>query len=144
MRAALLAVAALIAAGSGAAGPSQDSGSRVIRASASFQRLGDWRIDRASTLSGAIDAFGEPSTCRVHEPIHATARWAALGVTVDLGTLGGLPPGQTGCTAPELIHVNYVRVTSRAWRTSLGLRVGSTERSLRRLYPRAERNPRGA
>lgn len=75
--------------------------SRVIRASATFQRLGDWRIDRAATFQGAIDALGQPVSCRVHEREHVTARWI-LGVTVDLWTLGGMPPGENGCTAPDL------------------------------------------
>ena len=128
----------------GAASATAATESRQIRASATFQRLGDWRIDRAATLQGAIDALGAPSSCREPARRHAVARWPALGVTVDLWTYGALPPRRTGCTAPRLIHVNYVRATSRQWFTSLGLRVGDSTTKLRRLYPRAPLSPRGA
>lgn len=144
----LTALATIVGSVSVAAAEAADarpiSGSHLIRASATFQRLGDWRIDRASTLQGAIDALGGPSSCRALEKGHATARWASIGVTADLWTYGSLPAGQTGCDAPDLIHVNYVRVTGRGWMTSLGLQVGDPATKLRRLYPRALRNPRGA
>ena len=149
MRTTLLGLTALVAlvafsSVSTAADARAMSESRLIRAAATFQRLGDWRIDRASTLQGAIDGLGAPSSCRALERGHATARWASTGVTVDLWTYGSLPAGQTGCDAPELIHVNYVRVTGRVWTTSLGLHVGDPATKLRRLYPRAVQNPRGA
>jgi hypothetical protein len=126
-----------------AAAPAAAAESRLIRASATFQRLGDWRVDRASTFQGAIDALGEPSSCHAREAAHVVARWADLGITVDLVTFGGLPAGRTGCDEPRSIHVNWARVTGRSWFTSLGLRVGDPTSKLRRLYPRAQRNPRG-
>jgi hypothetical protein len=120
------------------------SGSSVIRASATFQRLGDWRIDRAPTLRGAANALGDPSSClRIRDRTHGRAVWNSLGVAVDLVTFGGLPRGEDVCTAPALAPVNWVRVTGSRWLTARGLRVGDTIAELRRLYPHAPRNPRG-
>jgi hypothetical protein len=112
--------------------------SHVIRTSATIQHLDGWRIERDPTLRGAISALGRPTACRlVHAPDHALAVWRPLGVVVELRTYGSLRPGETGCTAPAHIQVDHVRVTSRSWITSLGLRVGDSTRKLRHLYPKA-------
>jgi hypothetical protein len=116
----------------------------TIRASATFQRLGEWRIDRAPTLPGAVDALGSPTTCRtIRFANHGRAVWGSLGVSVDLLTYGGLPPGRNACTAPSVMRVNWVRVTGRRWITARGLRVGDPVSKLRARYPHAPRNPRG-
>jgi hypothetical protein len=112
--------------------------SHVIRTSATIQHLGGWRIERDPTLRGATRALGAPTSCRVLDgPDHAVAVWRPLGVTVELRTYGSLRAGETGCTAPGHIQVDHVRVTSRSWLTSLGLRVGDSTQKLRRLYPTA-------
>jgi len=70
-------------------------------------------------------------------------RWAALGLRIRIATLGAIPPGKTACTANADLKVDNVRITSTRWRTSLGLRVGSSVRILRRLYPHATYHQRG-
>ena len=112
--------------------------SHVIRTSATIQHLGGWRIERDPTLRGAIRAFGPPTSCRlVDGPDHAVAVWRPLGVAVELRTYGSLRRGETACTAPGHIQVDHVRVTSRVWLTSLGLRIGDSTQKLRHLYPKA-------
>ncbi len=115
------------------------AGSRLMQASAKFQRLGDYWISDDPTYSGAIKALGAPSSCHLVDssPSHVTAFWRSLGVRMDLVTLGGVPSGKTGCTAPTSIQVSTVRVTGKQWFTSLKLRVGDPVTKLHRLYPRA-------
>src|SRR5205814_10332833 len=85
-----------------------------------------------------LHPLGLPTSCRLlGAPDTALAVWRPLGVTVELRTYGSLRPGETGCTAPGHIQVDHVRVTSRSWVTSLGLRVGDSTRRLRHLYPKA-------
>jgi hypothetical protein len=115
------------------------AGSRLMQASASFQRLGDYWISDDPSYSGAIEALGAPSSCHLVDstPSHVTASWRPLGVRMDLVTFGGVPAGKTGCTAPASIQVSTVRVTGKKWFTSLKLRVGDPVTKLQRLYPRA-------
>jgi len=116
--------------------------SHVIRTSGTIQHLGGWKIERDPTLRGAIRALGRPTSCRTLDgPDHAVARWRPLGVAIELRTYATPPRGRTGCTAPGSIQVDHVRVTSRSWVTSLGLRVGDPTTRLRQLYPRARRKP---
>lgn len=129
---------ACVSTNAGAAGPGT-----LIQASASFQRLGAFWISDDPTYAGAISALGKASACHLigGNPDLATAIWRQLGVRMTLVTYGGLPRGKTGCTAPKQIWIAVVRVTGERWRTSLGLRVGDSERRVRRLYPRATFEP---
>jgi hypothetical protein len=58
---------------------------------------------------------------------------------MKLATFGGLPPGETGCTAPSAIHVSTIRVTGKEWFTGRQLRVGSSVGTLRQRYPKARK-----
>ena len=115
--------------------------SLVLQASPSFQRLGPYRIDAHPTYAGALAKLGPSSSCGLfqRDPSWALAEWNDLGVAIELRTYGLLPPHRTGCTAPGKIFVSTVRVTARAWRTAVGLRVGDSEARLRQLYAGAIR-----
>jgi hypothetical protein len=91
------------------------------------------------TYQGAIEALGAPSGCHLvnGNPSWVTASWRPLGVRMNLVTFGGIAPGETGCTAPEQIHVSTIRVTGKRWYTSRKLRVGDPVTRLRALYPKA-------
>lgn len=137
MRRAALLVVAFTALG---IAPASASDSRLIRTSANFQRLGDFRVTANPTYRGAIDALGPASSCRLQgDASVALATWRDLGVAIKLATFGGLPPGKTGCTAPDHIWVSTIRVTSKAWFTSRQLRIGSPAASVRQRYPGARR-----
>lgn len=138
-----LAALVLVAGLCAAAVPTTRAGSTavVIRAGKSFQRVGPYVVRRDPTLRGAIRALGAPTACRVKSgPSHVGARWAHLGIAMELVTFGLVPPGKNGCTAPGSIRLWYVAATGERVRTSLGLRVGNPVARLRRLYPRAERH----
>jgi hypothetical protein len=116
----------------------------VLRAGRSFQQVGRFRIDADPTYRGAIRAFGPASSCKLAAiESGAIVRWADLGLRIRIATLGAIVAGKTPCTAPADLKVDNVRITSTEWRTSLGLRVGSSVRLLRRLYPNATYHQRG-
>jgi len=127
----------------------QSARSFELRAARNYQTLGNLELRRRKdsvSLADAIRVFGKPSWCRAGQYRGtALARWRALGVRLRLATLGGLPPGKNGCTAPGSIYVNVAYVTGSRWRTSLGLQVGSTVDELKSLYPNAifKRRPLG-
>ena len=135
---ALLAVAVSALAATGSAG-ARPADSRLIQASASFQRLGAFWIRDDPTYAAAVRSLGPSSSCHLvdRDPSHVVASWRPMGVSMDLLTYGGMPNGKTGCTAPELIWVSTVRVTGRSWYTSLGLRVGDPVTKVKRAYRHA-------
>jgi hypothetical protein len=55
-----------------------------------------------------------------------------------LATLGGMPRGKTGCTAPRFIHIDVVFASGVRWQTDVGLRVGDPIEDLISLYPAAQ------
>jgi hypothetical protein len=113
--------------------------SYLIQTSATFQRLGDYRVSDNPRYQGAIDALGESSACRLvnGEPTLAVASWRSLGVRMTLVTFGGMPRGETGCTRPDLIWISTIRVVGKRWYTSKTLRIGDSVARLRSLYPHA-------
>ena len=116
----------------------------VLRAGRSFQQVGQFRIEADPTYRGAIRAFGPASSCKLATiDSGAIVRWADLGLRIRIATLGVIPARKTACTAPADLKVDNVRITSGRWRTSLGLRVGSSVRLLRKLYPNATYHQRG-
>ena len=137
-----IALAVCAAAVLTAVSQARPSTSYLIQASATFQRLGDYWVSRNPSFEGAIEALGEPSSCRLvgGSPTVAYASWRSLGVRMHLVTFGGMPTGETGCTAPDEIHVSTIRVTGKRWYTSKMLQVGSSVARLRRLYPKAIAN----
>jgi hypothetical protein len=116
----------------------------VLRAGRSFQQVGQFRIDADPTYRGAIRAFGPASSCKLAViDSGAIVRWGDLGLRIRIATLAAIPTGKTACTAPADLQVDNVRITSTRWRTSLGLRVGSSVGRLRKLYPKATYHQRG-
>jgi hypothetical protein len=137
-RLAVIAAAVLLTAG--ASTSSARSSDSVIRATPKYQRLGEYRVNEHPTYQGAIDALGPASSCRtLGYPSVALAVWNELGVAIKLATFGGLPPGKTGCTAPDRINVWTIRVTGQGWVTGRGVRVGSPVALLKQRYLRAKR-----
>jgi hypothetical protein len=121
----------------------------VLRAGRHYQTLGNLELRRRRntvSFADAIRVFGKPSSCRVGQYSGtALARWRSLGVRLRLATLGGLPRGKNGCTAPRSIFINIAYVSGSRWATSLGLQVGNTVDDLKTLYPNAifQRRPQG-
>lgn len=116
----------------------------VLRAGRSFQQVGRFRIDADPTYRGVIRAFGPASSCKLAViEDGAIVRWADLGLRLRIATLAAIPAGKTACTAPGDLKVDNIRITSSRWQTSLGLRVGSSVRLLRKLYPNATYHQRG-
>jgi hypothetical protein len=115
--------------------------SYVLRAGRDVQELGNLRLRgrrRAPTYADAIRAFGKPSWCRIFSRGQvALARWKRLGVRIWLATLGGLPPGKNGCSAPWLIYIDTALASGGRWHTVRGLQVGDAEDDVRTLYPNA-------
>jgi hypothetical protein len=108
------------------------TGLGVVRA------IGDFRPARNPKLGAAIQAYGDPSStsgggeiCRV--------RWADLGLRITFQNFGGVDSCEpSGGRAQKAVVAGDSR-----WRTAKGLRIGNGVGRLRRLYPRAERTPRG-
>jgi hypothetical protein len=131
-------MAILVVLGATAVSSANYEGPWVLRAGPSFQQVGRFHIDSDPTYRGALRAFGPASSCKLAViDSGAIVHWADLGLRIRIATLGAFPAGKTACTAPADLQVDNVRITSTRWRTSLGLRVGSSMRLLRRLYPRA-------
>ena len=121
----------------------------TVRAGSDFQSLGRLELrhtKHAVTYADAIAVFGRPSSCRLDgSPADALARWRPIGVRLRLTTLGTLPRGTNGCTAPRWIHIDSAFASDSRWHTKLGLHIGSSVADLRRLYPLAiyQRRPNG-
>ncbi len=115
----------------------------LLHAGARFQRVGTFDVRRDPTYRGAISAFGDASECRLvqRSPDAALATWRSLGIRIRLATLGSIPEGESGCTAPDLIHIDRIEVTGRQWHTTRGLRVGESGYRLRQLYPDVKYRP---
>jgi hypothetical protein len=125
---------------SASASPRQDS-ARLLGAGRDYQMLGRLEMQkrpRSVTYRDAINALGRPSSCRlVNGPASAVATWRAVGVRLDLVTLGGMPRGRTGCNSPGRIQISSASVTGPGWETEDGLSIGDTTADVRSLYPRA-------
>jgi hypothetical protein len=121
----------------------------VVRASGTSQRLGQLEQDarkRQVTYADAIHSFGKPTSCRtLGTPASARADWRVIGLRLKLATLGGLPRGKDGCSAPGAIYIASAYVSGRRWQTPKGLRVGLPVSTIRALYPHAvfQSRPRG-
>jgi hypothetical protein len=144
MRAVLLTIAVLAAAISQADAfglPLASSANWLVRAGKNFQRAGEYTVRSQNThLEDAIAAYGEPTTCQVVSSSHVVATWAERHIWISAWTLAGMPSGENGCTAPQLIHVSQIRLSDARWTTSLGLHVDDPVTKLRRLYPQAKRH----
>jgi hypothetical protein len=136
-----LALAAAINAGNAGARDVASSATWLVRAGKTFQRAGEYIVRTQNThLADAIQAYGEPTECRVVSSSHVVATWADRHIWISAWTFGGMPAGENGCTSPDLIYVSQIRLSDGRWTTSLGLHVGDPTAKLRSLYPRAKRH----
>lgn len=113
----------------------------LVRASSASQRLGRLELrarKTAVTYADAIHEFGKPTSCRLlGSPSDARALWRDLGIRLRLSTLGALPPGKNGCSAPGKIHIATAYVSGGRWQTTKGLKIGLPVSAIRSLYPDA-------
>jgi hypothetical protein len=127
----------------------RSASSFTVRAGRNFQSLGRLELrntKHAITYADAINVFGKPSSCRLlGNAASALARWHAIGVRLRLATLGALPSGKNGCTAPRSIQIDSAFASGSRWHTPLGLQVGSSIDDLKSLYPKSifQRRPIG-
>src|SRR5919204_4629302 len=82
----------------------------VLQASRERQSIGKLELrdlKYAVTYWNAIRAFGKSTSCRLlGDPSDARASRRSLGVRLRLATLGGPPPGRSGCTTPRAIYIH--------------------------------------
>ena len=102
----------------------------------SAQFIGRYEVEADGTVSGAIDALGQP-TERAPRRTDCTITWAQHGVLMQFVNLGGADPCELGqfCSAS---------INGREWRTSTGLAAGDSVRQLWDLYPSAREVRDGA
>jgi hypothetical protein len=135
----LLLVFALTAAAVSSAAQHRAAADWKVQAGKSFKRAGEYTVRLRNTyLQDAIEAYGEPASCRVvGSRNHVIATWPSRGIWIEAWTYGAMPDDEDGCISPDLIHVSQIRLTDKRWVTSLGLRVGDPTTKLRSLYPRS-------
>ncbi len=138
-----LAIAAL--AGLLAAAPAAQAADYTIRAKGSstargsVTAIGGFKPQSDPTLGAAIRVFGSPSSVNGNGPDSCRVGWRALGLRIVFVNLG--EPGRTACEA-SIGKAQIASAFGRVWRTSRGLKPGSSTRRLRRLYPNALRRGR--
>jgi hypothetical protein len=143
-RATLLAAAVLSATATALASPAAaDARPFVIEARGSetgpgvVRAIGDFRPPRNPRLGAAIRAYG-PTTSRRGGGEICRVRWAGIGVRITFQNFGGVDSCEpSGGRAQKAV------VDDSRWRTAKGLRIGNEVTRLRRLYPDAQRTPRG-
>jgi hypothetical protein len=101
--------------------------------------IGDFKPQADPTVGAAIRAFGQPSSMKTRGNSSCRMGWRALGLRITFVNLGA--PGNSACE-PSVGKAQIASVFGRVWRTARGLKVRSSTRKLRRLYPRAFRRGR--
>ena len=96
--------------------------------------IGAFNPDRDPSLAAATAVFGPPSS-RAETRSSCQVGWRPIGLRILFANFGG-----GGACA--LGKAQTVSAFGRVWRTSRGLKIGSSTRTLRRLYPRALRKRR--
>lgn len=136
-RALALAVTAMAVAAPAAAAQAPDY---TIRAKGSktglgkVSAIGPFKLAGDPNLQGATAAFGKPSSLKKTATL-CRAGWRAIGLRISFVNLGGGDSCQFG-------SVQTVSAFGRVWRTTKGLKIGSSTRTLRRLYKGAPRKGR--
>ena len=93
-------------------------------------KLGGFAVKADGSLAGAIRAFGRPRLRHTGEACVAT--WALYGLTMSFYNLGGANPCR-----PRFGRFSRAIMHGTRWRTDKGLRIGVSNRLIRRYYPRA-------
>jgi len=96
--------------------------------------IGAFKPERDPTLGAAVAVFGQPSSVRARGQVSCRLGWKPIGLRIVFVNLGG----GSACD-PALGRAQSVSAFGRAWRTPRGLRIRSSTRKLRRLYPGAVR-----
>ena len=99
--------------------------------------IGAFKPERDPTLGAAVAALGPPSSTRAEGQVSCRLGWRSIGLRIAFVNLGG----GSACD-PALGRAQSASAFGRVWRTSRGLKVRSTTRKLRRLYPNALRRGR--
>jgi hypothetical protein len=126
VRAAVVAVAAVVVAAPSAAVPRNDF-LLVLDV-----RAGPYRYLGAGSYAAAVAALGPPTQARATANV-CRVSWRRAGITVSFATA---PPP---CSARGLREAAWYGMTlhGRRWRNTRGLRVGDSVAKVRRLYPGA-------
>ncbi len=96
--------------------------------------IGAFKPDRDPSLAAATAVFGPPSS-KAETRSSCQVGWRPIGLRILFANFGG-----GGACA--LGKAQTVSAFGRVWRTSRGLKIGSSTRTLRRLYPGALRKRR--
>ena len=99
--------------------------------------IGPFKPQSDPSLGAAVRVFGPPSSVRPRGQVSCRLGWRPIGLRITFVNLGG----GSACD-PALGKAQVASAFGRNWRTARGLRIRSTTRKLRRLYPRALRRRR--
>jgi hypothetical protein len=103
--------------------------------------LGGFHPSRGATLRDATRALGDPSGRRGIGEEVCRVRWSDIGLLISFSNFGGTDScSPTGGFAQTAVIMGSA---ARVWRTDRGLRIGSAESAIRRLYPSATRHRDG-
>ena len=136
-RALALAVVAMAVAAPAASAQAPDY---TIRAKGSktglgkVSAIGPFKLAGDPNLQGAIAAFGTQSSLQKTATL-CRPGWRAIGLRISFVNLGGGDSCQFG-------SVQTVSAFGKVWRTERGLKIGSSVKTLRKLYPGALRKGR--
>jgi hypothetical protein len=131
---------ALIATAVAAPAASAQAPDYTIRAKGSktglgkVSAIGPFKLVGDPNLGGATAVFGTPSSLKKTDKL-CPAGWRAIGLRIHFVNLGGGDSCQFG-------SVQTVSAFGKVWRTERGLKIGSSTKTLRKLYPNALRKGR--
>ena len=101
--------------------------------------IGDFKPQADPTVGAALRVFGPPSSVKTRGNSSCRMGWRALGLRILFVNLGA--PGNGACEA-SIGKAQTASAFGRMWQTSRGLKIRSSTRKLRRLYPGAVRRGR--
>lgn len=146
--AALLTALVATALGAGVASGAKSSGLIRVLSSGKVTSVGDFKPSGNLKLRKAIRAFGTPSSRKPVGDGRTACKvlWKTRGLQVTSTNFGRPPAGRTTCQGDHgFVQVIAVRgkAAKGEWRTNRGLRVGSSLKRLKNLYPKARHHRRG-
>jgi hypothetical protein len=100
-------------------------------------RIGAFHPRRSPTLASAVRVFGRSSSRKLTADDVCRVEWRRLRLRIDFASFAGRLPGQTTCT-PSVGRAQTFTARGTRFRTSAGLRVGSSSSSIAELYPAAQ------
>jgi hypothetical protein len=109
----------------------------VVSGPDAHRRIGLYHYGASGTYASALRAFGQPSSRGTDNPLESnlcTVRWRRLGLDIGFATSAPRPCGPTRRGQGAWFGTTAY---TRRWHTEKGLRIGDSEKRLRRLYPTA-------